>query len=87
MDKACPVYEITQIKLSCHECGLKLACLQYEERLKDAIRWMWHTRTCGKKSALDDLRNIHINKTEMMKSNIWHWTSNEELLKDVSIDK
>lgn len=89
MDKLCPYDEITPMSLTgCHQCGFRLICSEYEKALRymySYIRMGNSARICGKRIMVEDLRDIYRNKLEMIKNSFWRWTSNEELLKDITV--
>ena len=91
MKRVCPYDEITPISLiGCHECGFRLVCAEYEEQLRASLLYIRMgnlTRICGKRIMMEDWYDIHVNKTKQISNSIWHWTSNEELLKDVVLNK
>lgn len=89
MDKLCPYDQITHMSLiGCHQCGFKLICSEYEKALRcmySYIRMGNSARICGKRIMVEDLRDIYRNKLKLISNSFWHWTSNEELLKDITI--
>ena len=89
MDKLCPYDQITHMSLTgCHQCGFKLICSEYEKALRSMysyIRMGNSARICGKRIMVEDLKAIYKNKLELISNSFWHWTSNEELLKDITI--
>ena len=89
MKRVCPYDEITSISLiGCHECGFRLICTEYEEQLRSAlfyIRMGSSTRICGKRVMIQDLYDIHVNKVRQIGNDIWHWISNEELIRGVRL--
>lgn len=89
MERVCPYDEITPMSLTgCHECGFKLICSEYEKALRymySYIRMGNSARICGKRIMVEDLRDIYRNKLEMISNSFWRWTSNDELLKDITI--
>lgn len=74
--------------IGCHQCGFRLICSEYEKVLRymySYIRIGNSARICGKRIMVEDLRDIYRNKLEMISNSFWRWTSNEELLKDITI--
>lgn len=89
MDKLCPYDQITHMSLiGCHQCGLKLICSEYEKALRymySYIRMGNSARMCGKRIMIEDLKDIYRNRLQMISNSFWRWTSNEELLKGITI--
>lgn len=87
MKRVCPYDQITPVSImGCHECGFRLICAEYEKQLKAAwlyIRMGNSARFYGKRVMAQDLCDIYNNKVKMICGSLWHWTSNEELLKDI----
>lgn len=89
MDKLCPYDQITHMSLiGCHQCGFKLICSEYEKALRymySYIRMGNSGRICGKRIMIEDLKDIYRNRLQMISNSFWRWTSNEELLKGITI--